>query len=253
MPQPQPHEVKWGDFYREDEHGRFALLWIDINLKKIAPEANFPHYFSVAIPFEVHQSNGLPTEKQYNDFWQLENIILENSKKISYYFIGSATYDGYRKLIFYVLNKSQANSFKKQILKSLPDWKKHLFFEDFEDMRWTEYLERLYPVPYEMEVIHSNYVVRDLQSQGDQIHIARPIIHTSIFSYVKMYQAADYEKWLVNNAFRIRKKEEKYNGDIQFEFSKNEAPSAMHNIIPYLWQKTKDMGGDYLGWATVMV
>lgn len=136
-------------------------------------------------------------------------------------------------------------------MKSFPEYRYDIGHQP--DKAWAGYIDFLYPLPRERQVIQNRRVLEQLEKDGDDLTKAREVFH---WIYFKTRNELDrFENFTESLGYKTMNK------------GKTEQPNAYKFVISIsridhigydqideyvleLWEKAQELNGDYDGWET---
>ena len=241
------HTEDW-DFYLTNVDGVIGSIFVDLGLKKIAPIADKPIVAWVAIILQNPREDGLSSNDEINLLFEIEDgVINAITNQHNAIYVGRLTSDGMRQLYFYF---GDTTNYEKTITQSMSKHSTYKFdFGCKDDRDWDGYLNFLYPLPSQYQMIMNGKVIQCLEQQGDNLAKERMVDHWIYFAdendmknYISEIEKQNFkvidnhqdeEKLYVLNVGRIDKVD--YN--------------SVNDYVLYLWELTGKHNGDYDGWG----
>lgn len=256
--QPQKYQQNFVNYLRYTEDGKTVSLIVDLGLKSIAPDKNFPYCLLIKIAYDVYNEHGLPTNEQRQQLNDWEDRIVKIAENhFPHYNFATITQDGFRIVAFYCPSKSSKESFEIEIKKlfEVQVQTDCLYLQEFKDENWDVYLKDIYPLPFQLQEINNHSVVQQLKENGDQSDVARPIDHFVCFPENLKEQIQNYKTWLTENGFKIVSERSAEQRFVVLRFSRIDRPDfyVINDICLPLWDYANQLGGIYDGWETQII
>jgi len=246
------YESHWA-FYLLNVNDKIASITTDLNLKDIAPIKEQEILFDISIEMKNPKDNGTSSSDEAKTLWEIENRILEllDEKKASYTFAGRLTTDGYRTFLLYGNNKKQIESFINSAMTTYPTYSYEV--KTTTDESWKEYFDFLYPLPIQLQSIQNREVVEVLEQSGDSLTKEREVFHWIYFK--NKNELNEFEQFTKELGFKTLKKEKtEATEDYIYVLKISRVDKVgFRDIDDYtlkLWEKAKELNGDYDGWET---
>ena len=153
-------------FYFSNVNDKLSSIATDLNLINIAPIHGQANVFYVSIHMPNPRKDGLSSNEDANKLWRIEDKIIEGfaHKNLNFTFAGRLTSNGFRDLYFFGGNPI---SMKEQVhlaMKSFPEYRYDIGHQP--DKEWAGYIDFLYPLPRERQVIQNRRVLEQLEKDG---------------------------------------------------------------------------------------
>ena len=255
--QNQKFQQHFVNYIRYTEDGKAVSIIVDLGLKSIAPDKNFPYCLLIKIAYDVcYNEHGLPTNEQRQQLNDWEDRIVKIAENhFPYYNFAAVTQDGFRIVAFYCPSKSSKESFEEEVKKSFGTQAAQLYFQYFKDENWEVYLKDMYPKPFQLQEIKNQSVVQQLKENGDQSDVARPIRHFVYFPENFKEQVKNYKTWIAENGFQILSEVVAEQNNLLLKFSRNDCPNfyVINDVCLPLWDYAQQLGGVYDGWETQII
>ena len=242
------HEEEW-DFYMSNVNDIIGSFFIDLGLKKIAPVIEKPNAVRITIYMQNPREDGLSSNEESELLYAVEDNLVDNIKnQHDAIFAGRLTTDGMRQLYFYF---GDTADYEKTITQSMSKYPTYKFnFGTMEDAEWDEYLNFLYPLPSQYQMIMNARVIRGLEQHGDNLTKERMVDHwiyfeteTDMQNYISEIEKQNFEvissrqnednKLYVLNAGRVDK--------VDYH--------SVNDYTLYLWELAREHNGEYDGWG----
>jgi uncharacterized protein (TIGR01619 family) len=239
------------DFYMSNVDGVIGSIFVDLGLINIVPIADKSNLVWVSISMKNPRENGLPHNEENEMLNAMEDNIVNNiTKKHNAIFVGRLTSDGKRHLYFYF---DGLGGYEKTIMQSMSKYSTYQFDHGSkEDKEWDGYLNFLYPLPNQHQMIMSSRVIRNLEQQGDNLSKERMVDHFIYFDIEK-----DIQKYISKIEKQNFKVIENYQNDEKIyvlhigRIDKVDYQSA-NDYVLYLWELANEHNGYYDGWGTTV-
>jgi uncharacterized protein (TIGR01619 family) len=241
------HVEDW-DFYMSNVDGVIGSIYIDLGLIKIAPIADKINLVWVSIGMQNPREDGLSSNDESEQLYTIEDSIVDNiTKKHNAIFVGRLTSDGKRQFYFYF---DGLGDYEKTITKSMSKYPSYQFdYGSKEDKEWDGYLNFLYPLPNQYQMIMNGRVIRNLEQEGDILSKERMVDHFVYFDIEKDMQ--NYIEEIKKQNFEVienhRDEENKYVLHIG-RIDKVDFQSVNEYVL-YLWELANEHNGQYDGWG----
>lgn len=171
------------NFYLHQLGEHIASTFLDLGIRKSAPDHTRPFLHEVQLPMQIPKDNGLSSSEEFAILSAIEDKLtgeLERTKGATY--VGRTTAAGVRHFYCYVPEPIAQISIT-ETAEQFPEYR----FEcsSTHDPGWLHYLEVLYPSDEEFQTIKNQDVLELLRKNGDELSAERPVTHWSFFKVSK--------------------------------------------------------------------
>jgi len=242
------HVQEW-DCYTSNVDGIIGSLFVDLGLKKIAPVADKPNVVWVTICMQNPRKDGLSSNEESELLYAIEDNLVDNViNQHNAIFVGRLTSDGARHLYFYF---GDTAGYEKTLIQSMSKYPTYKFdFGTKEDAEWDGYLNFLYPMPDQYQMIMNARVIRNLEQNGDNLTKERMVDHWIYFKTENDMQS--YISEIEKQNFKVissRQNEE----DKLYVLNIGRVDKAdyqnVNEYVLYLWELASEYNGFYDGWG----
>ena len=242
------------DFYMSNVDGVIGSIFVDLGLINIAPIADKSNIAWISISMQNPREDGLSSNEESEQLYNIEDNIVNNvTKKHNVIFVGRLTSDGKRQLYFYF---DGLDDFEKAVVQSMSKYPTYKFdYGSKEDKEWGVYLDFLYPLPNQYQMIMNARVIRNLEQGGDNLSKERMVDH---FIYFGEEDRTNIEKDMQDFISKI----EKQNFKVVESYQNEEKIYVLHigridkvdyqsvnDYTLYLWELANEHNGHYDGWG----
>lgn len=172
------HKQNWNSYSMWDDD-KLAVVTLDLGWQGETPVKEIPHLGIVALKLQEYTENGCLSSEERVSITPVEDKIIEhisNSQICEH--IAFFTYNGERRLIFYLSNPSIFEDTVDSIMQHI-NYAYYVQIEENED--WEYYNDFLYPDPYSLQDIHTRTIIDQLEKSGDNFSIPREIDYFAVF------------------------------------------------------------------------
>jgi len=237
------------DFYRLRVDHQPASIMVDLGIRSSVPLQSYIYMGYLRTHMNSPQPNGLSSQEEFDNLCEIGDAIdheIETSDGRHLY-VGRNTSSNNRDFYFYTSDLQNLKQVLHAITQKFPDYQ----FEQGgrEDLEWSTYLNFLYPNPSQLQQIMDRRVCEQLESQGDDLSIERPIDHRVYFSdksQMKIFQSYLHEKKYIDIQTG---KTKLINGKHFIDFKHIGAPQHIYDIVYDLFYKSDKLEGLYDGWG----
>jgi len=246
------HIEDW-DFYISNVKGIIGSFFIDLGLKKIAPIIEKPNVVRIKISMKNPRENGLSSNEESELLYAIEDNLVDNiTSQYDAIFAGRLTTDGMRLLYFYFGNTT---GYEKTITQSMSKYPTYEFnFGTMEDTEWDEYLNFLYPLPNQYQMIMNGRVIRNLEQQGDNLTKERMVDHWIYFETENDMQ--NYISEIEKQNFQvISSRQDEESGMYVLNIGRVDKVDfqSVNDYTLHLWELANEHNGEYDGWGCPVI
>ncbi|MCL2157313.1 MAG: DUF695 domain-containing protein [Methanobrevibacter sp.] len=241
------HDEDW-DFYMSYVDGIIGSFLIDLGLINIVPIEDKPNVVWISINIQNPLENGLLSNEESETFYAIEdNIVDDIANQHNAIFVGRLTSDGKRQLYFYF---DDTLGYDKTINHAMLKYPTYEFdFGSKEDVEWDVYLNFLYPLPNQYQMIMNDRVIRQLEQSGDNLSKERMVDHAIYFKtendMENFISEIEKENFTVIASHQTEEKDYFLNvgrvDKVDYE--------SVNDYVLYLWELAGKYNGDYTGWG----
>lgn len=241
------------DFYFCRVNDKPASIFVDLDIAKEAPLADFPYMVNVLVPVKAPRPDGFPGADEYDALSALEDALSSAlcSDKSALY-VGRNTSDGRRDFFFFTGDLSGVKSRVAQATAGFPAYK--VDWGAGEDPEWKTYFEFLYPSAEDRQRMENRRMCERLKEAGDSLTQARDIDHFAVFPTASARTA--FAEKITEMGFRVSELYDRENTTHRFgiEFIRSDVPShgGMDDITLPLLDIARTLGGRYGGWGATV-
>ena len=249
-----PHTEDWAPYLTTIDGNKVGSILVDLGLRDVAPISSKPNRLRVDVSMNHPDENGLPIQTEFqalNDIDEKLNSSLSTNVGATY--AGHLYCQGVMSLYFFVGESTQLETLLATAMASYPTYR-YKYNVDAEET-WKTYTDFLYPLPIQLQSIHNQRVVAQIEREGDNLSIKRPVQHIIFFK-----TEADLERFLnsiQDMGYTVIGKEDVNEGDFKVQLLIERTDSVeLKSVDKYvldLWQKANDAGGEYDGWGSSIV
>ena len=241
------HAEDW-DFYFSNVNSIIGSFFVDLGLIKIAPVTDKPKVLCVSIIMQNPREDGLSSKEESEQLYVIEdNIINDITNEHNSIYAGRLTSNGKRELYFYF---DGSGDYEKTIINTMSKFPTYQFSHDIkEDKEWGTYLDFLYPLPNQYQMIMNARVIRNLEQNGDNLLKERMVDHFIYFdaendmqNYIEEVKKQNFE------VIDIHQNDDNIHVLHIGRIDKVNSESV-NNYTLYLWETAKKYNGQYDGWG----
>jgi len=247
MKKESNHTEDW-DFYMSNVDNVIGSIAVDLGLINIAPVASKPNMTWVSIFMRNPREDGLISLEENEFLFEIEDNIVNNIvNKHDAIYAGRLTSDGMRHLYFYFDN---TDNYEKTITQAMSKYPTYKFdFGTKEDTEWEGYINFLYPLPDQYQIIMNERVIRNLEENGDNLAKERMVDHGIYFETEKDME--NYISEIKKQNFEVINTHQDEDGGYSLEVGRVDKVDShsVNDYVLYLWDLASEYNGDYLGWG----
>lgn len=240
-------------FYFSNVNDKPASIATDLNLINLAPIKGQENVVYVSIKMPNPREDGLSSNEDANELWKVEDEIINafDKNNLEYTFAGRLTSDAYRNLYFFGENTILMEKQVSSTMITFPDFE--FDFGHQPDKEWSQYFDFLYPLPRQMQIIQNRRVLEQLEKNGDRLTKEREVFHWIYFK--TQNELNQFENFTQSQGFKTLRKDKSQDTDgYKFVIRVSRVDKVGYNEIDdyilQLWEKAKELNGDYDGWET---
>jgi hypothetical protein len=245
------------DFYQCRLNGKPASVYLDMGLKKQAPDAK-RHALLVVRVFlrEPNPGNGMSTDAEYDVLVAMEDQLVQSFKEdFGAVYAGRITTDGRREFFFYSAGAGDVASSARAALSRYAHYRIEAWGQA--DPLWKHYLEVLYPAGQSLRWIKDKAVIEALEARGDQGAVVRPIIHFSYFpsagERAVFTGSVENAGFVVNRLSDTGRAADERPYGVVYSLSQAATLAVVSETTGLLTQLSEKNGGTYDGWECEVV
>ncbi|MBR1121982.1 DUF695 domain-containing protein [Bradyrhizobium lablabi] len=236
------------DFYLQRVDDRPASIFVDLGIKKEAPLGTHPTMGYLRVLMRRPREDGLSSQEEFDELIALEDRVTEKIAGVgTAIFVGRNTSDGNRDFYFYVTDPAKFEQAAQAAMRDFPAYRYETGTR--EDRDWRVYFDFLHPSKIDLQRILNRRVCERLQEQGDNPNNRRKIAHVALLPSAEAQAALG--GYVRANGFAVESapREADAKGRFSVEFSRNDQPARIDEIVEPLFQKAVELGGVYDGWG----
>ena len=228
---------------------------VDMGIKNIAPDKNFPFLLVTGVKFSGCSDDGLPTKDQFNALYQIADSIKSIMvRNVAHKLVGTFTYQCNRLDYYYIADTGSARSVLSEMYsRYFPSYKSTIKIKD--DRKWEDYLEFIYPNEETMEYMENSKIVLQLNEAGDKLIKPRQVDHWLYFSTEKDRQC--FIEYCKGKKFKVesvqKMKDTKQPFQLQISRTDNVQIAPITKVTLELRKQAKACNGEYDGWETFVI
>lgn len=139
---------------------------VNLALKSAAPVSGLEWRAHVRIDLNHPTADGLATNGEEAELYEVEDKILSHLKREDYCFVSQVTHRNRRTMVIYLREKPEENSKLMTGLESILNHKTAII-DCVHDPEWSEYKEVLYPQPNFEHQINDKKRLKEMERSGD--------------------------------------------------------------------------------------
>lgn len=242
------------EMYPTTIDGQSAYILYDHGLRETINELPLPMCFHVIFSFKTPSAEGLPSRQEFEQLVALEDGLEEVLNTFGAVYVGRATANGERRMLFYT-NADQA-ALMQQADAVGGQHGYALDYRFLDEPGKEGYWEYLYPTAEEWRVILDMKVLRQLEQHHDDSAVPRDIDHYSCFAAET--DAHRFAKQIVEHGFtlcEVSPPQADKRAEWQVHVTKHSPalPECIHEQTAMLLKVAQDCSGDYDGWGCGIV
>jgi len=246
------HDENWQVYFSRINNQKASVI-VDLNVADIAPVKDLPFVFYLIVPYDSAGEDGLPTMESFKLINEVEDKIAELKDKYTKNLLHVATIsmNAERLQMYYCHRISDTEAFLHQV--DIAFGERLTYQTDYrEDLKWDDFYDLAYPLPFQLEMIKNRSVVKMLIEAGDSLSKARPIHH--YLNFVAEKDVADFLEFAEKEGFAIQSKEKEQDG-WKVSISRSDYISYEHidDLCLPLWEKAEAHNGHYDGWESQVI
>lgn len=247
-------ESDW-DFFQCHVNGKPASIYVDLGLKKMAPDPNRGSILCVWVYFmHPNPENGLSTQEEFEALSGIEDALSAAlSSHFSAIYAGRITNDGRREFYFYSHTSTDLQAIVHSALAKFAGYKVEAWAQA--DAEWGQYVNLLYPSKHNLRWMSDRRVVDALGRQGDVPEVSRPIEHYSYFPTA--HDSAAFSSAVRAHGFELVRTNKPSGDDNSFGivYKKTQAATldAVFKTTGFLEEQSARFHGDYDGWESMVM
>jgi len=244
----------WEVYMARYEKGPSSTI-VNMVIKQIAPNLNFPFLFSAGVNFTNCTNDGLPAPGELDNLNRIsDSVVAVLNRSVKNVIVGTFTYQCQRRDYFYV---ADTTGLRQQIIDLLSKYfpKYTPAFNVKPDKDWAAYLEFLYPNEETFNYMQNEKVLMQLQNAGDKLEKERQVDHWLYFKTESDREC--FIQYATQAHFKLESKEKDVTLALPFKLQlsridKVDAPT-INKITLELRKQAKKCKGDYDGWETFVI
>ena len=244
------HVEDW-DFYVSNVEGQIGSFLVDLGLINVVPIEDKPNVVWISINIENPLENGLVSNEESEILYEIEDNIINNiTKQYNAIFAGRLTSDGRRQLYFYF---GETSGHDKIITQSMSKYSNYEFdFGIKEDAEWDVYLNFLYPLPNQYQMIMNDRVIRQLEQEGDNLTKERMVDHAIYFKDEN--DMKNFISEIEKENFKVIDSNQTEENDYFLNVGRVDKVDyeSVNDYVLYLWELAGKHNGDYGGWGCTL-
>jgi len=243
--------VETWDSYFCNVNDVLASIFLNLELRKIAPDRKKPNLLWVWIYMKSPREDGLSSKDEFDTLSAIEDQLTKvMTHRFDAVFCGRITTDGRREFYYYAPRSEQL---EHAVDETLTEFKGYEFdCGSKQDTDWTQYLDVLYPSEENRQRMENRRVLDVLEQKGDTLDRPRDVWH-----WIYFRTDADREQFLaaVNPLeYRLQSKTDSKDKEcpkgiciVRFQSVKSH---EIDDAVIELFRLAKTHRGDYDGWET---
>jgi uncharacterized protein (TIGR01619 family) len=245
-------ESDWAPYFCK-VNDTVASIFVDLGVKKIAPDKQRPKLIWVWVFIKSANENGFPKDEEFETLNKIEDqLTIEFSKSLKAVNVGRVTTAGRREFYFY---SPSEKDFDKIVQRTMSNFRIYKYENGTKtDPSWTEYFDFLYPRPQQYQSIQNMKVIENLKKAGDKLEKPRNVSHWAYFkdsvSRKRFIDEVKTKGFRPNPEYLTFKSGEEFPYGIMVERTDKVDFNSIDSVILDLWNKAKELNGDYDGWET---
>lgn len=247
------HKSDW-DFYFCRVNDQLASISVDLGFNKSAPVKKLPIRLWVSVVLQDPDERGLPKQEEAERLAQFEDAMAEKlAEKLTAVQVGRIKSDGKQELFFYA---PVDTNFEEEVDDVIVDFSEYSYTVDAaEDPSWSDYIDLLYPDPYNFQSIQNRRVVQQLENHGDCSDIEREVDHS-----VQFADRVDCEVFISEAeklGYKLLSPPEKAEGQAVYtvNISRSDVTDwdSVNDYVWELYELAEANNGQYSGWGCPIV
>ena len=246
------HTENWAPYRRTVDDATAQSIIVDLGLTEIAPVKERPFCLRIDVIMHSPDEHGMISSEEFEVLSAMDDAFESGLAVHGVTYAGRISGNGKIAVYLYASEPAGIEQSLTAVMAQFPQYKyEHII--DRED-GWNSYFHLLYPEPIELRTLHNSLVIDNLQKHGDKLEKARLVEHWVYFS-----TESDRNKFLESIKGQGFKTENGKvpNTDKPFQLKLAREDKVDHDSVDTyildLWQKARDVGGEYDGWETFIV
>ena len=247
---PPDYKPGWNlyQLWHEEKPG---IITLDLGWRNVVPFDELPHLGILSLLYQEETENGFISRAESERLAPVEDRLIgqiQQSQPSAH--VAFFTFDGARRLVFYLSEPETFTIAVESLMKDLP-WQYQV--QVVENDNWAYYIEFLYPDAYSMQDIHTHSLLRQLEQHGDRSEVPRQVDYHTLFE--DEAEAQRYAGRIAEEGFDSVHVEESENG-FSVEFKKTHAAdfdAIQENVYRALNHIEEDGSGFFGGWGCPVV
>ncbi|WP_242918285.1 DUF695 domain-containing protein [Pontibacter liquoris] len=232
-----------------------AFVSTDLGLAEMAPIASKPNLMEVAVALRTADESGFPEAAEWGMLEKIEDAVVQLlEEQLEALFVGKTLHSGKRGLYFYGEQTLALDNCVEEIKKKFPDYL--IVSQATEDADWEVYFNYLYPDEESMQRIQNTRVLQELEEQGDQAYVPRPITHYLYFQTTAERQTAGKsleEQGYTLDAVVEEPEEEVYTYKLVVTRPDKADEETINEVTSALLRLARHHNGEYDGWEAPVI
>lgn len=228
-----------------------ASIFLNLELRKIAPNRKKPNLLWVWVYMKSPRADGLSSRQEFDTLCAIEDRLTNMmADRFDAEFCGRITTDGRREFYYYAPRSEQLEHAFREALAQFTGYEfdcgsKH-------DPNWTQYFDVLYPSEESRQRMENRKVLDVLEQKGDTLERPRDVWH-----WIYFRTDADREQFLfavTRLEYRLQSKPDRKDKEypkgicvVRFQSVKSQ---EIDDAVIELFRLVKAHSGDYDGWET---
>ncbi|MBJ2172794.1 DUF695 domain-containing protein [Aureibaculum sp. A20] len=243
-------EIKqdWASYFtRVDD--KPASIRLNLGLNDLAPIEKYEHRVWFSVQLLDPDNNGFTTREEFPTICKIEDDISEALEKKGAIAAGALKTNGTFDVYFYTSATIDIAEMAATVMQNHPNYR---YATDTKvDTNWSDYFDFLYPAEFEYQTILNQRVLTNLDKEGDNPAIERPVDHWLYFQ-----TEADRNAFITTIeklGYKILSQEKIDRNINSFQLNISKVSDVNWNTInDNVWELitlTKENNGVYDGWG----
>ena len=242
------------NFYICNVNDVVASIFINLDLRKSAPDRSKPNLLWVWVYMKWPRDDGLSSSDEFDTLKAIEEKLSETlAQKLDALFCGRITTDSRREFYYYAPRSEQLEPAIQYAISHFRDYEFDCGSK--EDPGWTQYLNVLYPSDEDRQRIENRKVLDVLEEKGDRLKTPRDVWHWIYFSTKN--DREEFRSAALRLEYRIQSESETDRSGFPYGICiarfQSVMPSELDDAIIELFRLARKYRGDYDGWETQVI
>lgn len=242
------------NFYICNVNDLLASVFLDLGLRKIAPDKSRPFLLWICVYLRWPRDDGLSASLEFEALKAIEEKLTQTMmERFDAVLCGRITTDGRREIYYYAPGAERLQIAVEEVMS---------LFREYEfdcgskaDPEWRQYLDVLYPSDEDHQRMENRKVLDVLEQKNDTLKTPRDVSH-----WIYFRAEADREKFwdaVTPLEYRVQSRSRNEHGDHPFGICivrfQSVDPAEIDDAVIELFRIAKKHRGNYDGWETYVI